>query len=230
MLRAPAMPRSYFKTLVAALLGVAVAASACKKPKGWEEREVDYGLVEVAGDRVAVRHDTVGEGRFAAEATFVLVDAKNTHGEDLMVTLGGELVDADGRSLGDLGVESLRIPRGGTRMFALIDKERVKRAAATGARVRVVGAHVVEYVPPVQITDDRVVREGDRVSAYATVNNTKPRHVKVIVMAGFYDENDVPMTRPFTLMQLAGETTHPAEFHGPAGSHKGYLFVGEMVY
>lgn len=218
------------RLLLAAAVACSTAIGACKKPKGWEQREVDYGLVEVAGDKLRLRHDTVGEGKFASQATFVLVDATNTHDADLMVSLGGELVDANGQVVGELGVESLRIPRGGTRMFALIDKQRVTREAATGARVRVVGAHEVEYAPPVQISDDRVVKEANRLTVYATIRNTEPRYVKVIVLAGFYDENDVPMTRPFTLMQLAGETTHPAEFHGPEGAQKAYIFIGEMVY
>jgi len=208
----------------------AVVVGACKKPKGWEQHEVDYGLVHVHGDKLRLRNDTVGEGKFASKATFVLVDATNTHDADLMVTLGGELVDDEGRDVGELAVESLRVPSGGTRMFALIDKKRVTRAGATGARVRVVGAYEVDYPPPVQITDDRVVKDGDLLTAYATVRNTKPRYVKVIILAGFYDENDVPMTRPFTLMQLAGETSHPAEFPGPPGARKAYIFVGEMVY
>lgn len=213
-----------------ALVTLSLSVTACKKPKGWQRDEVDYGLVEVAGDRLRLRHDIVGEGQFASKATFVLVDARNTHSGDLMVTLGGELVDAEGAVVGELGVESLRVPSGGTRMFALIDKARTTREAASGARVRVVGAHEVDYPPPVQISDDKVVKEGDMLTAYATVRNTKPRYVKVIVLAGFYDENDVPITRPFTLMQLAGDTTHPAEFPGPAGAHKAYIFVGEMVY
>ncbi len=211
-------------------VAVPMAAGGCKKPKGWARDEVDHGLVHVAADKLRLRSDTVGEGEFASKATFVLVDAKNTHDADLMVTLGGELTDESGAAVSDLGVESLRVPAGGTRMFALIDKQRLTRESATGARVRVVGAYEVDYAPPVQITDDHVVKEGDQLTAYATVRNTKPRYVKVIVLAGFYDENDVPMTRPFVLLQLAGETSHPAEFPGPPGAHKAYIFVGEMVY
>jgi hypothetical protein len=223
--------RSFARALLPIVIaGHLSAAGSCKKPKGWGQREVDYGLVEIASERIHLRDDTVGEGRFASTATFALVDAKNTHDRDLMITLGGELLDGEGKEVGELSPESLRVPSGGTRMFALIDKERTTRSNAASARIRVTGAYVVDYAPPVQITEDRVVREGDRLTVYATVNNTKPRYVKVIILAGFYDEKDFPLTRPFAVLQLAGDTSHPAEFPGPAGAYKAYIFVGDMVY
>ena len=215
-----------------ALLILVVAtgvAPACKKAS-WQQREVDHALVTVDKEHINLRHDTVGEGRFESQASFVLVDARNTHDTDLMVTLTGELVDGGGNPVGKLRMESLRIPAGGLRTFALIDAENALRPSATSARLEVTGAWVPGFPPPVVVSEGSVTRSDDRMVVAGTVHNTADRHVKVIVFAGFYAADGTPMTRPFTLMQLAGKSSHPAEFVGPPGASKGYLFIGQAIY
>ena len=84
-----------------------------------------------------MRTDTIGVDRFASQATFVLADAQNLADFDAEVTIGGILVDADGREVAPLRPESLRIPAHGRRTFALIDRGRAARPTAVakaGAR------------------------------------------------------------------------------------------------
>lgn len=220
----------YLLALCLAALSGAAGGACRKQASSWEEREVDPGLVRLDSERMLLRHDTVGHDRWASRASFVLIDATNTHGEDLMVTLGGELVDAQGAAVGTLRPASLRIPAGGVRTFALVDEAQVVRERAAAARVRVIGAHVPSYPPPVTVTDGNVYRDGDRVVVSARVHNTAPGTVRVLVLGGFYDQHGVPMRRPFTEMVLPGGGSHTAQFVGPDGSVKGYIFVGDMAY
>ncbi len=207
-----------------------LAVAGCKRPKGWERREVDYSLVQIDREHQNLRTDTVGEGKFESQATFVLVDAKNSYKADLEVTLSGQLLDAGGHPVAKLRAESLRVPAGGVRLFALVDEKNQAHPEAVSARVDVVGAWSPDYPPPLVVTDGAVTHTGDRIEVAGTVHNTAERYVKVIVLAGFYDADGKPLRRPFTLMQLAGETSHPAEFVGPEGATKAYIFIGQYVY
>lgn len=218
--------------IVGAALGVGLGLglAGCERKAGWSEREVDPGLVALDTGRMHLRHDRVGHDRWASEASFVLVDAENTHDEDLLVTLDGALVDAEGRELGALRPVSLRIPAGGVRTFALIDREQQVRARAARAEVRVTGAYVPGHAPPVVVTEGHVYRDGDRVVATARVRNTADRPVRVIVLGGFHDARGVPLTRPFSELYLPGDASHPVQFVGPPGSVKGYVFIGDAVY
>lgn len=203
---------------------------ACRKQATWEEPSVDPSLVRLDTAHMRLRHDVVGHDEWKSRASFVLIDASNAHTEDLMVTLAGELVDGQGRAVGALRPASLRIPAGGVRTFALVDHEQAERERAVAARVQVSGAHVPRYPPPVVVTDGHVYRDGDRVVVSARVRNTADRPVRVLVLGGFYDQHGVPVRRPFTEMYLPGGGTHPAQFVGPSGSVKGYIFIGDLAY
>lgn len=215
-------------------LVVVLGLAACRREHGGGARDIDPALwpavVRVRADRMNLRHDQVGQGAWATGATFVLVDAENTHGEDLMVTLAGSLLDAGGQVVGALRPASLRVPAGGVRTFALVDHDQQERRAATGARIEVVGAHVPGYAPPVVITDGHVHRDGDRVIVTGMVRNTAEQGVRVIVLGGFHDARGVPLTRPFVDMYLAGNASHSLELVGPPGSVSGYAFVGDLAY
>lgn len=210
--------------LIAGSLGV-----ACKG-KAAVDREVDHGLVRIDMANATLRHDTVGHDQWASRATFVLVDAYNEHSEDLLVTLGGELVDAGGTPVGAVRAESLRIPAGGVRTFALIDREQGVREQAVASRVDVLGAYVPDYPPLVQITDGNAYTYDERLVVTGVVRNAVDREVRVIVLAGFYDGEGKLLQRPFTTMYLPGDGQSNARFAGPPGSVKGYIFVGDMVY
>lgn len=217
----------------AALAGVLILAGlapACTRARDRDAAEVERGLVALHTARMNLRHDRIGDGKWATDATFVLLDAENTHREDLMVTLSGELLDAGGRVVGALRPASLRVPAGGVRTFALVDREQKARPQATTARVEVAGAHVPAYAPPVVITDGHVHRDGDRVVVTGMVRNTAEQGVRVLVLGGFHDAAGVPLTRPFVEMYLAGNASHPLELVGPPGSVSGYAFIGDLAY
>jgi hypothetical protein len=217
----------------AALVGLVTGSAClggCEKGKPWDQREVDPGLVRLDAERMHLRHDTVGHDQWESRATFALIDAHNSHGEDLLVTVGGELVAEDGAVVALLRAESLRVPAGGMRTFALVDDQNALRPRATSARVRVLGAYVPTYVPPVQITDGKAYMDGDRAVVNAMVRNAVDRPGTALIFAGFHDREGKPLTRPFTRMYLLGDSAHPALFVGPPGSVGGYIFVGDTVY
>lgn len=217
------------RVITAAAL-IALVVGGCRKGKAWQEREVDHALVRLDTEHLTLRHDTVGHDQWESQATFALIDAHNTHTEDLLVTLGGEFVSADGTVVGTIRPESLRIPAGGMRTFAMVEHDQALRPEASTARVRVQGAYVPDYVPPVQITDGQAYMDNGRAVVNAWVRNAMERPTTVLILAGFHDAQGKPLTRPFTTMYLPGDGKHPAFFVGPPGSVKGYIFVGDMVY
>src|SRR5882762_5072547 len=72
-------------------------------------RHLDLEQIRISSD-ARLRTDTVGEGKFASVASFVLVDAENAAADGAYVTLGGELTDASGATVGELRWQSLWIP------------------------------------------------------------------------------------------------------------------------
>lgn len=218
-------------SVLLAIATLPTLALGCHEKPDLSARDVDFSLVRVASDKLNLRHDQVGHDQWESRATFALVDAHNDHDRDLMVTLGGDLVDAQGATVGKVRPESLRIPAGGVRTFAMIDREQVVRERAVGARIEVLGAFVPNYSPLIQITDGAAYRyDSERIVVNGVVRNAVDRPTRVIVLAGFYDESDKPITRPFTEMYLPGDGKANAQFPGPPGATKGYIFIGDMVY
>jgi hypothetical protein len=218
------------RALLAAAATLLCGLAACERPTTPASKPVDLALIKVRTAQMHLRNDRVGHDQWESEATFVLVDAENTSTADALVTLGGALLDAAGKEIGPVRLESLRIPPGGRRTFALIDASQRVRANATSARVEVRGAFTPGYPPPVQIQDGHVFVDGDRVVVGGKIVNTMPRTAKAIVFAGFYDADDRPLTRPFTVFQLGADQSDSAQFVGPPGSKKAYLFIGDSVY
>ncbi len=222
-----ASPHASWAWLVALSLA---ALTGCSKGSAWQEREVDRSVIRIDTERMNLRHDRVGHGQWASQATFALIDAHSDHDRDLLVTLGATFLDEGGAAVGEATTQSLRIPAGGTRTFALVDNQQKVRAGARSARVEILGAYPPNYPPLVQVTDGNIYRDGDRVVANAMIRNAVDRPGYVIVIAGFYDADDKPLTRPFTSMYLPADGSHPAEFVGPPGSVKGYIFIGDMKF
>lgn len=215
------------RTLVA--LAVAVAAlAACERTS--EPRRIDPSLIAIDHERVVLRTDVVGVDRFAARATFVIVDAQNRGDRDAEVTLGGVLVDADGHEVGVLRAESLRIPRRARRTFALVERDRAERPTATGARIDLRGAREPRFPDPITISDGHIYPDGDRAVLVGMIKNTSDRACIAMVLAGFHDRDGHPMTRPFSAFELGAGAERPARFVGPDGSHAGYLFIGDVTY
>ncbi len=230
---------------IPSLLLLALLAIACSRtPK----RELDLDLIKVPGP-ARMRTDTVGVGKFAAPATFVLVDAENTAAEGAYVTLGGELTDANGATVGTLNPMSLWVPAHESRTFALVDAERKERPGTTSARVKVRGALVPAAPPTARIEELHSFDDHGQLVLQANVVNDANREGQVMVVAAFYDDQDKPLTRPFNVLKIgakqhgeAGSCPESSEdkvplvsrcgvrFIGPPGAKRGTIFVGEVVY
>jgi hypothetical protein len=210
------------------LLAVAVAASvpSCRHP----DHQLDLDAIRVRWRDARMRTDTVGDGKFASTATFVLVDAENAAEQGAYVTLGGELTDGDGATLGLLKPQSLWIPPHALRTFALVDRERVARPAATSARITVSGALIPDTPPRAEISELHSFDDGGKVVVQAYLVNAADRRGQVMVVGAFHDDRDRPMTRPFQMIEIAARERRVVQFVGPAGSKKGTIFVGDTIY
>lgn len=208
---------------------ILLLAVACGK-SDWSGSEVSHDLIDVEADRLAIKTGPVGHDKWKSEATYVLVEAKNTAERDLLVTLSADLVDAENQVVGKTRRESLRIPAGGSRLFALIDDKQTVRPAATGARVDVRGAENVSYPSSVVVTEGNVYFDQDRAVVAGYVTNNTGGEVRAIVLAAFFDDKGRPMQRPSTLFPLAGKGKRGAQLVGPPGSRAAYLFIGEVQY
>jgi hypothetical protein len=218
------------------LLVIAVLVfGACSKSES-TSKQLDPKLIEVV-DNARLRTDTVGEDKFVSESTFVLVDAKNPTSDGAYITLAGDLLGDGGTKVGTLKAQSLWIPSGETRTFALVDSERVPRPTTTSAKIVVTGALVTHDPPRMWIADlhtfvDRY-SEADkpvsRIVAQATLINDAPRIGKVIVIASFHGADGRPITRPFQVLTLDRSATTQVQFVGPPGSTTGTIFVGDIV-
>jgi hypothetical protein len=228
-----AAPRNLAKApLVGAAVLVCSGATgvlACDQGGHFRASHVGGSFVQVQRDRLVIQHGVIGAEPHKSEGTFALVDAHNPLEVDLHVTLGGELRDAAGHPLGTLNPESLRIPAGGQRTFALVH-HRAKLPSARSAEVRVLSAQLATHPPGIELADANVYRDGERVVVAANLINRSEREAIVLVFAGFYDRVGALLQRPFSVVRIPGKTTRPARFVGPNGSAKGYLFVGDQVY
>ncbi len=231
---------------------VLLALAACGKSE--PKRDLDLDLIEVLGANM--RTDTVGGGEFTDTATFVLVDAKNRATEGAYVTLGGELVDDGGAKVGDLMIQSLWIPAGETRTYALVDTERKARPTATRARAKVRGASV--FPPPLaRIEEIHTFDDHGQLVIQAYLVNDAPGDGTVMVVGVFHDAGGRPLTRPFNVVKIGGKPAAtpgaittvvpgncpdagenrlpltskcPIQFVGPPGAKRGTMFVGDTVY
>lgn len=231
--------RSRAAAPLALAAALALASVACERPEVGTVA-LDRSQIAVHDEQLTLRTDAIGVDQFASQATFALVTAENLGDAPAEVTLGGVLVDADGREVGALRAESLRIPARGKRVFALIDRDRKPRPTATGARVDVRGARVPRFEDPVRITDGHVYRDKgppgpdgvpvERVVVAGKVHNPSDRAVVAIVLASFHDASGKPLTRPYAAFELGGKASRPTRFVGPPGSTTGQIYVGDIVF
>lgn len=230
------------------VLGLCIAivlACACGKSDA-PKRELDLDAIKVEGAHL--RTDTVGEGQFEEHATFVLVDARNTAAEGAYVTLGGDLVDAAGTAF-PLIPQSLWIPAGDSRTFALVDKQRKPRDAKS-ARAKVRGA-VILPAPLVRVEELNTFDDHGHLVLQAYVTNDAARPATAFVIASFHDAAGHPVTRPYNLLKIGGKgqgdpgpgncpdahedtiplvSKCPVRFIGPPGATTGTIFIGDTVY
>jgi hypothetical protein len=213
------------RTAIVGLVVLAGVLGGCKEPKRMPR--VDPATV-VVSEIQTVRTDLIADA--GRSASFVLVDADNKGPSEVLVTLGGRWKDASGAEVGTLRKESLRIPPGGRRTFALLDASLAPRPTAVAAAIEVVDAAIPFDRAPVRIIQGEVYQDQGRAVVAGYVANDAPRGGKAIVIAGFHDGAGKPMTRPFTLYEIGAETKLPVRFVGPDGSRTGYIFVGDVVY
>lgn len=209
------------------LLCAIALLGGCGKSK--PSRQLDLDAIRVTGD-ARLRTDTVGDAKFAETATFVLIDAANTAGEGAYVTLGGDLTSAGGEVLGHLKPQSLWVPAGESRTFALVDTERQPRPASTSARIVVKGALVPDEGPRARIADLHTFDDNGKVVVQANLVNDANRIGQIMVIASFHDASGRPMTRPFEMVEIDKNDTRPVQFVGPPGSKTGTIFVGDVIY
>ncbi|HWU89146.1 MAG TPA: hypothetical protein VN253_17895 [Kofleriaceae bacterium] len=218
------MRRAWLFVLAAAVL---VGGAACKRREA--AKGLDLELIRVSTDAV-LRTDTVGGGAFTDTATFVLVDAEN-HGEvGAYVTLGGALVEQGGAEVGELKAQSLWIPAGESRTFALVDAERKPRPAARTVRIEVRGAVVPDDPPRARIEELHRFVDQDRLVVQAYLVNDADRIGQIVVIGAFHDEANRPMTRPFELVEIAPRSRQVVKFISPPRAKRGTIFVGDAVY
>jgi hypothetical protein len=209
------------------VLVIAVVLCGCAEKK--RSHDIDHDLIHVTND-ARLRTDTVGGGEFKDLSTFVLVEAENTAKEGANVTLGGELTDEHGATVGTLRAQSLYIPAGEIRTFALVDKERKPRPTAKGAKIRVRGARVPPMPPPAHVEGIRQLVDGDKAVMQGVLKNDGARGGNIMVIATFYGPDNRPMTRPFSMIWVPPNGTQPVQFVGPQGSTRGTIFVGDLAY
>ena len=207
-------------------LGVA-AGAGCARSK--PAHKLDLDAIRISGD-ARMRTDTVGDGKFASLATFVLVDAENTAADGAYVTVGGELTDPAGAPVGALKPQSLWVPGHESRTFALVDDQRAARPAATAARIKVYGAVIPDDPPRAQIADLHSFDDRGKIVVRAYLVNTADRPAQMMVIGSFHDARGQPMTRPFQMIALAARDRRVVQFVGPDGSTRGTIFVGDVVY
>ena len=207
------------------VLVVALALISCAEKKS---NQLDFDLIRVTSD-ARLRTDTIGDGKFTDLATFVLVEAENKADKGAYVTLGGELTDLDGKRVSELRAQSLWIPAGELRTFALIDKSRKARPDAKAAKIYVRGAKL-DQPPPAHVEGLRQVDDTDKILVQATVKNEAKRGGNIMVIATFYGADGKPMTRPFSLLWLDKQAEQSVQFVGPIGSKRGTIFIGDVAY
>lgn len=210
-------------------------------------RELDLDLIKI--ETAQMRTDTVGSSPFVDTATFVLVEARNTASEGAYVTLAGQLIDDAGVVIAELAMQSLWVPAGDSRTFALVDSERKPRPTAKSARARVRGASI-QPAPLAHLDDLHRFDDNGRIVLQAYVTNDAPRDGLIMVVGSFYDTNGRPMTRPFSVVKMAArqDPSTPGDcpdvdtdlrpmaskctvrLIGPRGASRGTMFIGDTQY
>lgn len=209
--------------VLAALVGLV----GCKHSK--PANNLDLDAIRISGD-ARMRTDTIGDGKFASTATFVLVDAENTAADGAYVTLGGDLTGAGGATVGAFKSQSLWIPGHDVRTFALVDSERAARPSSTSARIKIQGAVIPDEAPRAHIEDLHSFDDRGKIVVQAYVVNAADRIGQLMVVGSFHDAHDQPMTRPFQMIELAAHDRRVVQFVGPEGSTRGTIFVGDVIY
>ena len=186
--------------------------------------------MEVQGAKMTLHTGEIGIGKYEKQATYVLVDAKNTSSSDMNVSLGGAFLDKKGTKIGTLKPDSLRIPAGQVRTFALVGDTRSTLPEAAQATIEVTSAVRLNYGEQFVISDLHQYPDGNRIVVAAYVQNKVARIGKVLVFATFYDDKGRPMKRPSSVFHLERKARRGVQFVGPQGSVRATMSIGAIVY
>lgn len=213
---------------ILALCALAFVVVGCKSSKEPPVALLDPAVIELS--EPVLRTGSIGLGKWQSEATYALVEAANTTDRDAMVTIGGSLIDNSGQVVADVRRESLRIPAGGSRVFAMVDDDGRARPEATSARPVVTSAFHAEHPARIVVTDGTVFDDHGRAVVGGYVVNQAETQAAAIVMAAFFDAEGRPMSRPSTMFQLDPGLRRGMQLVGPEGSKSALLYIGEVVY
>lgn len=217
--------RTAFLTLTVVTV-ILVALAGCDSPT---RRPLDLDLVRISPN-AKLRTDTVDDGRFASTATFVLVDAENVGSESAYVTLAGDLGDAEGDPVGRLKAQSLWVPAGEVRTFALVDREHKARPTAKTAQIRVRSAMIPASPPPVRVDAVAEYEDHGKLVVQGIVHNDAQRPGRIMVLASFHGADGQPMTRPFSVLTIPGRTAQAVQFVSTPAAKRGTIFFGDMSF
>ena len=208
------------------LLLIAVAGfGACEKPS---RRQLDLALVRITGEG-KLRTDVVGDA-IQETATFVLVDAENTGKEGAYVTLAGDLADSTGKVVAEFKAQSLWIPAGEQRTYALVDRDRKPRPTATQAKIQVRSATIPDHPPPAWVDQLREVPDNGNLVVQGILHNDAARRGDIMVIGSFHASDGRPMTRPFSILKVPAGETRAVQFVSPPGAAHGTIYVGDVSY
>lgn len=205
------------------MLGV---AAGCDAPT---RRQLDLDVVRVTSN-AKLRTDMVDDGAFSKTATFVLVDAENTGADGAYITLAGQLGDTQGEFVSELKPQSLWIPHGESRTFALVDRERKPRPSARTARIQVRSGTIPDRPPAVRVDAIREVEDHGKLVVQGTVHNDAARPGQIMVIASFHAADGQPMTRPFSVLRIPAKTVQTVQFVSAAGAQRGTIYVGDTSF
>lgn len=202
-----------------------LALVACEKSS---RRQLDLDLVRITGEG-KLRTDVVGDA-IQETATFVLVDAENSGKEGAYVTLAGDLADATGTVVADFKAQSLWIPAGESRTYALVDRERKPRPTATQAKIQVRSATIPDRPPPARVDQIREVPDNGNLVVQGVLHNDAARRGDIMVIGSFHAADGRPMTRPFSVVKVPAGEARAVQFVSPPGAAHGTIYVGDVSY
>jgi hypothetical protein len=198
---------------------------ACEKPS---RRQLDLDLVRITGEG-KLRTDVVGDA-IQETATFVLVDAENTGKDGAYVTLAGDLADSTGTQVSELKAQSLWIPAGDSRTFALVDRDRKPRPTATQAKILVRSATIPDHPPPARVDQIREVPDNGNLVVQGILHNDAAWRGEIVVIGSFHGADGRPMTRPFSIIKVPAGESRAVQFVSSPGAAHGTIYVGEVSY
>jgi hypothetical protein len=208
------------KALVCAL--ILAACSSSEKPG----ESVPTGVTIVAEAGLDVRQGQIGV-ESTLPGTWVYVEVENRTAEDRAVVVEGTFF-AGGKQLVTTASDSLRVPAGQRRVFALVSNGPLPDA--TRAEVHVLKAPAVPYPDPFAIEDLRFEKVDGGTTAGAMVRNTLDAPSTATVVGVFYDAAGKVLSRPFVLMAFHGASGRPVLFQGPPGATRSFVFVATSTY